>query len=57
MILNSINNIKILKIKKGTILITKSLSSPDNINFRLFLAENIENLKYIHYNTEVVTVI
>ena len=42
---NSINNIKILKIKKGTILITKSLSSPDNINFRLFLAENIENLK------------
>lgn len=40
-----INKIKILKIKKGTIIITKSLSSPDNINFRLFLAENIENLK------------
>ena len=42
---SSIKKIKILKIKKGTILITKNLSSPENINFRSFLAENIENLK------------
>ena len=40
-----IKNIKSLRVKKGTIIITKSLSSPDNINFRVFLAANFEKLK------------